>query len=38
MGLRPAADEPPRVVNVRVIDDAAKPGPKVITTQIVPLR
>src|SRR5688500_2383889 len=30
--------EAPREVVVRVIDDGAMPGPKVLTTQVVPLR
>jgi hypothetical protein len=28
----------PRKAVVRVIDDGAKPGPKVLATQIVPMR
>jgi hypothetical protein len=32
------AGEPPHEMVVRVIDDGAKPGPKVLTTQVVPLR
>jgi hypothetical protein len=28
----------PREAVVRVIDESAKPGPKVLTTQVVPLR
>jgi hypothetical protein len=31
-------DQAPREAIVRVIDDGAKPGPKVLTTQVVPLR
>ena len=40
IGLRmqPATTEPPRVVQVNVIEDSAKGGPKIIATAIVPLR
>jgi hypothetical protein len=38
VGTRLATPEPPRTVAVRVIDDGAGGGPRVVSTQIVPLR
>ena len=35
--LQPAP-QPPREAIVRMIDDSAKPGPKMLTTAVVPLR
>ena len=36
--LSGASEPAPQVVNVRVIDDGARSGPKVIATAVVPLR
>jgi hypothetical protein len=38
LASRPAPAVPPSQVLMRVIDDGASPGPKVIGTAIVPLR
>ena len=38
VGTRPAPQPGPDHVVVRVIDDGAKGGPQVLSTQVVPLR
>ncbi len=38
MAMRPGAADLPPAVNVRVIDDGAKGGPKILATAVVPLR